>query len=400
MRTSKILLITALIMLLIGFGNFSQNFFGFLPRSTASNSWCLTHPQSQACQFQSAFLTNQVNLTSTLAPPRGALPSPPVAMINQNDSGSKMMQSSSDPSLSTDPYVAALAYKNSGNFVYVGGWQTTMQFYDFVYPSHAGESLGSNTLSGGLNIHVEDDRTGVDLDYLLQFYAYYNSAGYVNVAYSVWVACAGVGFNCSPAFNCPYGICPDSAYMIASGSVSQIGNGEDPIGLKMYWNGGDNAYVFDYQDTYNNPSWWTVLFLQPTGVYSGMAPNGMGLGEYISTTTQLLNTGCGCAYFSQVGFTMSGVATNSNYELLAGDTTYGLVGQCSCATYLDHAVTLPTVITTGGLFYVSYWKEVWMVSPNPAELHGITIGGSGYSQGNDIYIYYSGGTSSGNVQLW
>ncbi len=246
-----------------------------------------------------------------------------------------------------------------------------------------------------MHFHVFDSTYGVD--YLFEFYSYFNSAGSANVAYAIYSACAGPGFSCGPAYNCPYGVCPIASVLISSGALTNIGSAGQKIGLAIRWSN-TYGYVLDYQNPAQNSYRWTVTTLYPSGTYSTTSPNALGLGDLATAW----NPPVCYAYFFQIGATMSSVPANGNWGLQLTNTQYLTVGG-STYTYLNHAETLYWGITPppgAHPEYESYWKEVWVVSSVPAQSQGISISGSGNSSSNQVTIHYTGGSQNGNVQLW
>lgn len=294
--------------------------------------------------------------------------------------------------LSGRPYVGIVGYTSQGSHSSIYSVTTTIQLVG------SSSYLGSNTVSAGLNVHVYD--TNYDVDYLLQFYAYFSSNGYANVAYAIYSACAGPGYSCGPAYgNCSIPNCPIAYITIASGLVTDIGKAGDPINLLIYWNS-QYGYTFDYMDSADNPYDWTVETLYPSGSYVTMASQGMTLGdEFIWPRNPPVNY----AYYLQIGFTMSGIPQNGNWMLDAYNTQYQTTSS-SANTYLNHAMTLPfcQLLRCSPEGYYSYWKEVWVVSAVSAPSQGIGINGYGSSTFNSLYIWYSGSPQStgGDVQLW
>lgn len=364
-------------------------------------NFCLNNPNSQACQIQNDYLAHHLNDTSTSSPPVGSLPI--LAFYNKTSNTFVTGQSSSPgqgvqpaiSGLSGQPYVAASGYQTAGQ--YSGGMhsvQTTIQY------SGTSGRLSGYTLSGGLNVHVIDTMSAVD--YLLQFYAYAKPNGYENIAYAVYSACAGFPYQCGPAYgNCIF--CPVQSITIASGSLSSIGNLNDPIFLYIYWNA-NYGYVFDYQDPYISSNYYTALALWPSGTYSTMAHNDMYLGQlncgyrgYFPCAPSPPNL----AYFMQVGFTMSGIPQNGYWAESASSTEYSWASSPGTLHWMDHAESIPWGIPSLGApdTEYSYWKEVWTVSDVPAQTQGINIYGTGTSS-NFLSIDYSGSPQSGGAQLW
>lgn len=292
------------------------------------SSWCEAHPTSPACEMQSSYLNQGKNVTVSSALPLGVLPgaSP---LIN----GSRVSPDSSQ--LSSQPYVAAVNYQTQGVASHIGivGATVELTLYN-LDPS----DLGSNTLSGGLNVHLYD--TIYSVDYLFEFYVYYTSGGYANLAWAVYSACAGDGYKCGPAYSCTYippvWFCPLASKTLTSGSLTDVGNWGDSIRLLMDWNSQSSYYVFDYQDINQNPSYWTVLDFKPSGSYSTMATgNGMVYG-YENIYPR--NSPVYDAYYFQTGFSMTNAITDTNWELDAKNIQYGTVG--SCCAFAQHAMSM------------------------------------------------------------
>lgn len=362
----------------------------------SSSEWCDSHASTNACIMQSAFLNQRRNVSSSLSAPKGVLPRiAPLLNFSKRAAGA-----SSDPGLSNQFYAAVVGYQNQGVYSNIASASTTMQLY--LWNGNPAD-LGSDTVSGGLNVHVFDTKYSVD--YLFQFYVYYSSAGQASLAWAVYSACAGDGFDCGPAYSCsyywwlpPYWFCPTQSITLTTGSWPNIGNWGDSIKLLMYWNSNYKYYVFDYQDANQNPYYWTVLDFGPSGTYSSMATgNGMVFGD---ENIFPFNSPYHYSYYFQVGFSMTGFPSNANWELDAWNTQYGALGQCTC-TYVQHAMSLPWDMASGSPTYYSYWKENWVVSLYPAQIGGIYINGFGGSNYNDLWIHWVNAIpQSGNNQVW
>jgi hypothetical protein len=341
-----------------------------------------------ASQLQEAWELYHENLSTVGPVPAGALP----VLMNYNETAQSMQvptnQSASispdivDPVLSTY-YIAAYGYSGST-------WHDAHAETTTITFSGSPSALESNTVSGGLNVHVPD--TTYAVDYLLMFSVYYTSNGEANVAYAVYSACAGSSYgSCGPQ----YPNNPVADYLITSGSVADVGKAGDHINLVMYWdtNNGLYGYVFDYADLNVSTTDWTVLYLNPTGNYTTMQSESLGWGTVSAIGNSPYN-----AYFYQIGFSLSGIPQNSNWEVKALGSTYQQ-SNTTTVTYADHATTL-TWVSSPSYFYFSYWKEIWVVSGTPAQPYGIYIGGSGSSSSNQVYIGYNGGAQQGDVSLW
>lgn len=174
-------------------------------------------------ELESAWMTLHVNLTTSSPPPAGSLPD----LAYYDSAVGQLIPSSSktgDPGLSTQPYIGYEGYQSHNSYTALNEAITQVQF------SGTASSFGSNTVSGGLNIHVPD--TTYHVDYLIQLYSYVNSGGSTNIAWAIYSACGGLGFSCGPAYgNCsPYN-CPVQSITIASGTVTSVGRLQDYIGV-------------------------------------------------------------------------------------------------------------------------------------------------------------------------
>jgi hypothetical protein len=335
--------------------------------------------RGSSSQFESDYLLYLKNDTGTSPAKPGTLP---IMAPISNATGPVP-----DTGISSQPYVGVEGFQSHNS------WQALNKVFTYVQLAGGASSIGSSIVSGGLSIHVPDGTYSVD--YLLQLYAYFQSDGTAGISYGIYSACAGYPYACGPAYNCPNGICPLASVTIASGSVSSIGHVGDNIGLQIRW---DNTYgyVFDYQDTVNNPYWWTVETLYPSGTYSTMIGNRMLLGdEYIYPR----NDPVYYSYYFQVGVTMNSVPQNAQWTMWVTNTQY-LSTTSSTLNFVDHATTLVWGCYQICPSYVPYWKERWTVSDVAAQEYGVAISGSGSSSSNTLDIYYAGGSQSGGVQLW
>lgn len=301
------------------------------------------------------------------------------------------------------PYAAALGYQTFDNRTpQLEGAKT------YVIYHGSPSALGSSTVGGGLSMHVDSNskNPSLDNDYVFEMYANFRSDGSINVSAAVYSACAGVGFACGPLYgNCNQLTCKVAFVKVASASVIATGTAGDEIGLRIRWNS-SLGWIFDYQNVNLSSSWYAVLTLYPSGNYYDISTS-MRLGDVNSKAEPILfvfNEPVDRAYYFQVGFTFSSIPTNANWRMDAYDTQYVVKGGGPW-TLLDHALTM----TWSALFlfgypilpvYFTYWKELWAVSLVPAQASGVSMFGSSTANANDIYTEYTGGTQSGNVQLW
>jgi hypothetical protein len=370
------------LVLIIASSSFVQIGFGASPQVTAAAA------ASKVGAASRSSVNYPANGTSSGPPPPGSLP----VMSFYNSTANKFQQPSGPGSapVTSAPYVGAEGYQTHGSYTNI------MAAYTGIILTGGPSYLGSSTVSGGLNLHVPDSTYSID--YIVELYAYFSSASYASVSWAVYSACYDTGHGCGPAYNnCTYPNCPVTDVLISSGSDQNIGLAGDNIELLVRW---DNTYgwVLDYRDQANNPSYWTVVTVFPSGTYSTMR-SWSEVGEIASA----YNAPVYEAYAFQVGFVMSSIPVNPNWVMNAVNTQYELTGGSSF-TYLDHAQTTEFcyVLSCSTPGYWDFWKGIWVVSDTAAEHQGISASGSGNGSSNNFYILF-GGTSQGaggGVQLW
>lgn len=361
-------------------------------------------PQVTGQEVKDAFLRGQ-NLSSVGTLHSPVIPIPQFSRSNKTDTG--------DPPIYNQAYTGAYGFQSSDTY------QDLYSAITFVNFDGAVSSLDGATMSAGLGVHVPN--TTYDLDYLFIMYAYVTPSGEENVAYAAYSACAGAGYNCGPAYSCPLNVCPVAYETIANGTITDVGNLNDQVGLTIHWDSniastGVGGYVFDYQDknTLGN-DWWTAVDVCPNSPGEWFCPANK---QDLDMTTDALQLGvvtCNnngvcqnapvyAAYFFQVGFMIqSSFPSNSNWKFYANDTQYTIAsnGGAGQSYFLNHATVVPWGSCQCNERYNewSYWKEIWLVSGNSAANDGISTYGSGSSSTNYMYTMYTGG-SQNSYQLW
>ena len=373
---------TSMLLLTVGDGPISQ-------RTNAVGSTSPSPEYATGGSIESGYLSQHANLSTSAAPPPGSLPVPKFFNYTANLNSSRRL-SSSDADLVNGLYVGASGYQTLDQ-----GKGGMYAYTTYIELAGSASSLGSNTISAGLNIHVSDG-TYAGVDYLLQFYLYYTSNGEANTAVVVYAACTWVfSTNCGPQYNC-HNLCT-----LATNMVSDIGKSTDNIQLIVYWNT-QYGYTFDYKDLNNNPYSWTVATLYPSDNYVTMKHEDLGIGQIHCKTFDGLN-GCNpvdYAYWVQIGAWFNGVPQNTNWQFVISNTQYKTTSSSSW-TYLNHAQTMYWDYNNGDAVYYSYWKDLWVVGSGPAQYRvGVFITGSGSSSYNSIDVDYQGGSQGGDVNLW
>ena len=354
--------------------------------STGSSSSGVT-----ASQLQAAWELYHENLSTSASVPAGVLATPmyynsttrtleTASILNNQSSG----VSTDIDSILTGYYVSAYGWNGTRMDTHA---ETTW----VTFIGSPSSTLGSDTVSGGLNIHVPDT-TYSGLDYLFEFTVYYTSNGYANVAYAIYATCAGspITNDCGSLFN---GNGPTAYVLISSGTVTGEGNSGNKIELVIYWNTNINAYVLDYMNPSNNPDDWTIYDVYQSGDLSTMQSNSLGFGSI----SDLWNSPVEAAYEDQIGVFLSGIPQNSNWEVEVFNSTYQ-PSASSPTSFDNHATTLTW--TSGNSDYWSYPGDIWVVAGTPAQEYGIYISGSGGSTSNEIFVGYNGGSQGGDTQLW
>jgi hypothetical protein len=340
-----------------------------------------------ASQVQSAFLSDNANISTAATPPSASLliPSRTTTAGSSAESNGTAQQ---DTDLVNGEYVGISGYQTLDKHSHAYTVSTNLKL------GGSASNLGSNTVSGGMNVHVSDG-TYKGMDYLLQLYLYYTSNGYTNVAEVVYAACTSiVSSDCEPQYQC-YNLC-----ILKSNVTTDIGNSGDSIGLKIHWSS-LYGYVFDYKDTSNNPSWWTITTLIPRANYSTMKADNLGMGQASCGTLDGINT-CNpvdYAYWLQVGAWFNLIPKNSNWQLDFSSIEYKS-NSSSSLTFLDHALTMTWDYNNGSPEYFSYWKSLWVVGFTPCQFDSVHIKGSGSSTSNSLTVLYKGTEQTGGATLW
>ncbi|MDG7044931.1 MAG: hypothetical protein JRN19_06910 [Nitrososphaerota archaeon] len=347
-------------------------------------------------QLQTTWNLYHENLSTSGPVPMGALPVPVAYNSTLQSIQSQGNQSNDvEPSfydISSDYYVAAYGWFSTSGITYSTNYAvgTTVTF------SGSTSNLGSDTVSGGLNVHVPD--TTYNVDYIFEFYVYYNLGGYANIAFAIYATTPVTGgLYEGPIFG---NVWYPEDYLITSGTISNVGNPGDHINLIIYYSTNidgypsNDGYVLDYMDPSNNPSDWTAAIVYTSGNLATMEGNGLTFGT-LSTPFDIPYS----AYEYQIGFSLSGIPQNSNWNVYDLNSWYQ-PSSASSSTYAQHTTTLTYTNGQGGPIYYSYIGDLWMLSQTPAQNWGIYIQGSGNSSSNEIYIGYNGGSQQGGVQLW
>lgn len=363
-------------------------------------------PQVTGQEVKNTFLERGQNLSGVGTLHTPVIPVPQFSRSNRTTTG--------DPPIYSEAYTGAYGFQSSNNYQDLYSAITYVNYHGTV------TSLDAATLSAGLGIHVPN--TKYDVDYLFILYAYVTPSGQENVAYAAYSACAGVGYACGPAYgNCSILDCPVAYETIVNGTVTDVGNLNDQIGLTIHWdsnlaNTGVGGYVFDYQDknTLGN-SWWTAVDVCPNSPGEWFCPANKNDIDMSTDALQLGVKTCNnngvcenepvyAAYFFQVGFMFeSNIPSNSNWEFYANNTQYTLAsnGGAGASYFLNHATVVPWGSCQCNERYNewSYWKEIWLVSGNSAANGGISMYGTGSTSTNYLYTKYTGGAQNA-YQLW
>lgn len=357
--------------------------------------------QVSGTELQNAWMSKHENTTTAGTPPPGSIPTP-----QGGNSSNKVGPDVAG--IYTDQYTAAYGYVDKGYYYNLYSARTTMHY------SGTATMLSSETLSGGLAIHISDK--SYPQDYLVMLWTDFTPSGYTSIAYAAYAGCTSVVNACGPAFsNC--GPPCTKLVKLTSGSVSDIGGLNDNVTLVIHWDSnlggtGVGGYVFDYQDTANNPYYWTVMDLcpQPSGqsfcastpTISTMQTDALKFGSDNCAVDGGLvcvdNSPTYQADFFQVGFLFSGTPPQTSWKMTATDTMYTNAsgGGGGSTGYMNHASEI--YWDSRGNIY-SYWKEYYVVSLYSAAYNDVDMYGSGSSTSNTLYVEYTGSQQS-NYQIW
>jgi len=317
--------------------------------------------------------------------------------------------------LGSSPYIAAYGYKTQ----YVD--DDISSAHTVTKMTGSASALGSNSISGGLSIHVPDGMYAQD--YELQIYADYHSDGSAAIFAGLFVGCAGVGFNCGPAFwinpstNCYliYPYCPEEFIVLGTSYTSNAGSYGDKIEVRLECSyqsnfcsnslayGSGYTFYFQYNDITKGGGWHNVLTFTPSGNYVHMKSY-----LHLGTSTGAFND----AWHFQVGAIFSpSVPANSNWQLALTQTEY-LPSGSNQITEINHATTLTWLVGPGPeSVYTTYWMENWNLDDNPAQNQigrnnccQALISGSGSSTTNTLTIQFGSNdyhvAQNGGASLW